>query len=93
MDSTSDPDESLVEKAREGDMGALDARVRQHQLWVFNLALHIVFGVKTPCFEAVELRESFDNKYPSAPSRSDCNPRHSRTGWLRLSLRAKELRP
>ena len=38
MDSTSELDESLVAKAQGGDMDALDALVRRHQSWVFNLA-------------------------------------------------------
>jgi len=43
MDSIQESDESLVAKARGGDMGALDALVRQHQSWVFNLALRMVW--------------------------------------------------
>jgi RNA polymerase sigma factor (sigma-70 family) len=43
MDSTSELDDSLVEKARGGDMDALDALVRRHQSWVFNLALRMVW--------------------------------------------------
>jgi RNA polymerase sigma factor (sigma-70 family) len=43
MDSTSESDESLVAKARGGDMDALDALVRRHQSWVFNLALRMVW--------------------------------------------------
>jgi RNA polymerase sigma factor (sigma-70 family) len=43
MDSASELDESLVQKARGGDMDALDALVRRHQSWVFNLALRMVW--------------------------------------------------
>ena len=43
MDSTPESDESLVAKARGGDMDALDALVRRHQSWVFNLALRMVW--------------------------------------------------
>jgi len=43
MDSIPESDESLVAKARGGDMDALDALVRRHQSWVFNLALRMVW--------------------------------------------------
>jgi len=43
MDSTPESNESLVAKARGGDMDALDALVRRHQSWVFNLALRMVW--------------------------------------------------
>ncbi len=43
MDSTSESDESLVAKARGGDMDALDALVRRHESWVFNLALRMAW--------------------------------------------------
>ncbi len=43
MDSNSELDESLVATARGGDMDALDALVRRHQAWVFNLALRMVW--------------------------------------------------
>ncbi|HZM03956.1 MAG TPA: RNA polymerase sigma factor [Candidatus Saccharimonadales bacterium] len=43
MDSTSESEESLVAKAQGGDMDALDALVRRHQSWVFNLALRMVW--------------------------------------------------
>jgi DNA-directed RNA polymerase specialized sigma24 family protein len=43
MNATSELDESLVAKARGGDMDALDALVRRHQSWVFNLALRMVW--------------------------------------------------
>lgn len=43
MDSTSESDESLVTKARGGDVDTLDALVRRHQSWVFNLALRMVW--------------------------------------------------
>lgn len=36
-------DESLVALAQQGDMAALDALVRRHQAWVFNLALRMVW--------------------------------------------------
>lgn len=36
-------DEALIAQARDGDMEALDALVRQHQPWVFNLALRMVW--------------------------------------------------
>lgn len=35
--------ESLVAQARGGDLDALDALVRRHQSWVFNLALRMVW--------------------------------------------------
>ena len=43
MDSISETDESLVARARGGDVDALDALVRRHQSWVFNLALRMVW--------------------------------------------------
>jgi RNA polymerase sigma factor (sigma-70 family) len=43
MESTSETDECLVEKARGGDMDALDVLVRRHQSWVFNIALRMVW--------------------------------------------------
>ncbi len=43
MDSISKSDETLVTKALGGDMDALDALVRRHQSWVFNLALRMVW--------------------------------------------------
>ncbi|MEJ0090581.1 MAG: RNA polymerase sigma factor [Limisphaerales bacterium] len=43
MDTNSATDESLVTRARGGDMDALDVLVRRHQSWVFNLALHMVW--------------------------------------------------
>jgi RNA polymerase sigma factor (sigma-70 family) len=43
MDLNSPSDESLVAQARQGDMAALDALVRRHQSWVFNLALRMVW--------------------------------------------------
>jgi len=43
MDSISELDKSLVAKARGGDMDALDALVRRHQSWVFNLALRMIW--------------------------------------------------
>jgi RNA polymerase sigma factor (sigma-70 family) len=43
MDSIFETDECLVEKARAGDMDALDLLVRRHQSWVFNLALRMVW--------------------------------------------------
>lgn len=43
MDSISEMDEILVTRARGGDMEALDALVRRHQAWVFNLALRMVW--------------------------------------------------
>ncbi len=36
-------DETLILKAKGGDMNALDALVRLHQSWVFNLALRMVW--------------------------------------------------
>jgi RNA polymerase sigma factor (sigma-70 family) len=36
-------DEELTTQARGGDMDALDALVRRHQSWVFNLALRMVW--------------------------------------------------
>ncbi len=47
MDSTSEPDDTLVAKTQGGDMGALDALVRRHQAWVFNLALRMVWRRET----------------------------------------------
>lgn len=43
MDTNSETDESLVTRARGGDMDALDTLVRRHQSWVFNLALRMVW--------------------------------------------------
>lgn len=43
MESISELDESLVVKALDGDMDAMDALVRRHQSWVFNLALRMVW--------------------------------------------------
>jgi RNA polymerase sigma factor (sigma-70 family) len=43
MDSITETDEMLVAKSRSGDMEALDALVRRHQSWVFNLALRMVW--------------------------------------------------
>lgn len=43
MDSTSELEESFVARAQGGDMDALDALVRRHQSWVFNLALRMVW--------------------------------------------------
>lgn len=40
---TPDADEALVTRAKQGDMDALDALIRQHQSWVFNLALRMVW--------------------------------------------------
>lgn len=36
-------DESLVARAQQGDAAALEALVRRHQSWVFNLALRMVW--------------------------------------------------
>ncbi len=36
-------DESLVSQAQQGDASALEALVRRHQSWVFNLALRMVW--------------------------------------------------
>jgi RNA polymerase sigma factor (sigma-70 family) len=36
-------DDELVAQARSGDLDALDALVRRHQSWVFNLALRMVW--------------------------------------------------
>lgn len=33
----------LVDRAREGDLSALDALLRRHQAWIFNLALRMVW--------------------------------------------------
>jgi len=43
MDSVRELDDSLVEKARGGNLDALDALVRRHQSWVFNLVLRMVW--------------------------------------------------
>lgn len=43
MQSLTATDESLVTLAQRGDMTALDALVRRHQSWVFNLALRMVW--------------------------------------------------
>jgi RNA polymerase sigma factor (sigma-70 family) len=43
ISQSDESDESLVTKARGGDMDALDALVRRHQSWVFNLALRMVW--------------------------------------------------
>lgn len=43
VNSASDSDSALVERARGGEMDALDALVRRHQSWVFNLALRMVW--------------------------------------------------
>lgn len=42
MDSTI-PDEELVAKAQAGDRDALEALVRRHQAWVFNIAIRMVW--------------------------------------------------
>jgi DNA-directed RNA polymerase specialized sigma24 family protein len=38
-----DPDASLVTQDLAGDLDALDALVRRHQSWIFNLALRIIW--------------------------------------------------
>lgn len=38
-----DPDASLVTQALAGDLDALDALVRRHQSWIFNLALRMIW--------------------------------------------------
>lgn len=43
MDAICETDESLVTRAKGGDMDALDALVRRHQSWIFNLALRMVW--------------------------------------------------
>lgn len=43
MESINATDEDLVALARSGEMDALDALVRRHQSWVFNLALRMVW--------------------------------------------------
>ena len=43
MPSPVSSDEHLVSLAQSGDMSALDALIRQHQSWVFNLALRMVW--------------------------------------------------
>lgn len=43
MSGLTGSDESLVTLAQHGDMVALDALVRRHQTWVFNLALRMVW--------------------------------------------------
>ncbi len=43
MDGNIETDESLIAKARGGEMNALDVLVRRHQSWVFNLALRMVW--------------------------------------------------
>jgi len=43
MDTNLETDENLVTRARGGDMDALDALVRRHQSWIFNLALRMVW--------------------------------------------------
>src|SRR5690242_11475503 len=43
METDLPSDESLVVQARGGDLDALDALVRRHQSWVFNLALRMVW--------------------------------------------------
>lgn len=43
MDLHQTSDEHLVARARAGDMEALDALVRGHQSWIFNLALRMVW--------------------------------------------------
>ncbi len=43
MTSDASDDTALVTLAQQGDMAALDALVRRHQAWVFNLALRMVW--------------------------------------------------
>lgn len=43
MDANRMTDETLIAQAQGGDMDALDALVRRHQSWVFNLALRMVW--------------------------------------------------
>jgi len=43
MNSSPESDEQLVASAIAGDMQALDALIRRHQSWVFNLALRMVW--------------------------------------------------
>lgn len=43
MEANPESDEALVSKGQSGDMDALDALVRRHQSWVFNLALRMVW--------------------------------------------------
>lgn len=43
MDMTSESDDSLIARARNGNMDALDDLVRRHQSWLFNLALRMVW--------------------------------------------------
>lgn len=43
MNPDSESDEHLVARALGGDMDALEAMVRRHQSWIFNLALRMVW--------------------------------------------------
>lgn len=43
MPSLPDLDNDLIALARDGDLEALDALVRRHQSWVFNLALRMIW--------------------------------------------------
>lgn len=43
MDANRETDEVRVTQARRGDLDAVDALVRDHQTWVFNLALRMVW--------------------------------------------------
>jgi RNA polymerase sigma factor (sigma-70 family) len=43
MESITESDEALVTRAQTGDMDALDALIRRHQSWIFNLAVRMVW--------------------------------------------------
>ena len=54
MDMTSESDDNLIARARSGNMDALDALVRRHQSWTFNLALRMVWRQRDAAEDATQ---------------------------------------